>query len=223
MWKFHHDLSAMHSYQSPSWSWLLLKRPVSYFFCSGFEGSTPCHPGTAAGNYEEIMATGNPFVWWTSLIALAYITVAWVRRRDWRRAEGFILAGFAFTYGPWLLPLSNRSATFIFYLLPTIPFMCLGLAYVAELLGRSWEARTAIGIYAVALVGTFVFYYPLLAKTSLPQPDWQKRIWIFDNCEKPPGKVVQVTSTETKNGKEKVTTSASTDDFDGPPSGWCWI
>lgn len=220
MWTTHKNLAQMHSYESPSWSWLLLKRPVSYFFCAGDQ----CKPPTGANNYQEIMATGSPFVWWTSVVALVFIGVTWLRSRDWRRPEGAILAGFVFTYGLWLIPqVSSRPAIFVFYLLPAIPFMCLALGYVATRLGNSWEARTAVALYAVVALGLFAFYYPLLAKTSLPQPEWKKRIWVFDNCDKPPGKTVQVTSTETKNGKEKVTTSASTEDYAGAPTGWCWI
>jgi dolichyl-phosphate-mannose--protein O-mannosyl transferase len=234
MWDFHKDLAALHSYQSPSWSWLLLKRPVSYFFCAGGDGATACKPPTAEGNYEEIIALGNPFVWWSSLVALAYLAVAWIRRRDWRRAEGFILAGFVITYVPWLLMPSDRSAIFIFYLLPTIPFMCLALAYAAERLGNSWEARTVIGVFAAAMAALFVFYYPVLAKVSIPKPQWDQRITphfeifgreftLFADCEKPPGEVVDVTSTVTEDGKESVTTSASTKAYEGAPSGWCWI
>jgi dolichyl-phosphate-mannose--protein O-mannosyl transferase len=234
MWDFHKDLAALHSYQSPGWSWLLLKRPVSYFFCAGGDGATACKPPTAEGNYEEIIALGNPFVWWSSLVALAFLAVAWLRRRDWRRAEGFILAGFVITYVPWLLIPSDRSAIFIFYLLPTIPFMCLALAYAAERLGSSWEARTGIGVFAAALAALFVFYYPVLTKVSIPKPQWDQRITphfdifgreftLFADCEKPPGQVIDVTSTVTEDGKERVTSSASTKSYEGPPDGWCWI
>jgi dolichyl-phosphate-mannose--protein O-mannosyl transferase len=220
MWTTHKNLSQMHSYESPSWSWLLLKRPVSYFFCAGAD----CDPKVGGSDYQEIMAFGSPFVWWTSLMALVPVTIAWFRNRDWRGPEGAILAGFAFTYGFWLIPqVSSRPAIFLFYLLPTIPFMCLALTYVAMRLGKSWEARAAVALYAAIALGLFVFYYPLMAKTTLSQPEWKKRIWVFDNCDKPRGEVVQVTSTETKNGKEKVTTSSSTEEYAGSPTGWCWI
>jgi dolichyl-phosphate-mannose-protein mannosyltransferase len=224
MWTTHKNLAQMHSYESPSWSWLLLKRPVSYFFCSGYQGATACHPGTAGNNYEEIMATGSPFVWWTAIVALLYTAFEWIKRRDMGGPAAAIFAGFAFTYGLWLFPqVSSRPAIFIFYLLPAIPFMCLALAYVAIKLGRSWEARTAVALYLAVAVGMFVFYYPLLAKLSISQPDWNKRIWVFTNCDKPPGETVQVTTTVTKKGHEKVTSSPSTQDYEGAPSGWCWI
>lgn len=215
MLRFHKDLPSDHSYQSPAWSWLALKRPVSYYF--------ETDPN---GDYKEVFATGSPFVWWTSILALVVVAVAWLRRRDPWRPEGLILAGFVFTYGPWLAAglFSERSAVFLFYLLPTVPFMCLALGYVASRLGRSWEAKAAVGLFSAAAIWFFVFYYPLLTKIPLPQPEWDKRIWIFDNCDKPPADPTTALITETTGGKTSVRTTFTTGtDEDLPPTGWCWI
>lgn len=223
MYYFHKDLEATHSYQSPAWSWMLLKRPVSYFFCSGAD----CNPSQPEGTYQEIFATGSPFVWWSSILAIGYLAWVWVRDRALTRPEGLVLAGFAVTYLPWMLieafGVSGRSAVFIFYLLPTVPFMVLAIALVAQQIGDSWEARAAISIFVIGAVGMFAFYYPLLTKRSLPVEQWRNRIWIFDNCDKPPAETVTETVTVTEGGEEKVTTSESTTGGDRPPSGWCWI
>ena len=215
MLRFHKDLTSNHSYQSPAWSWLALKRPVSYYF--------ETDPN---GDYKEVFATGSPFVWWTSILALVVVAVAWLRRRDPWRPEGVILAGFAFTYGPWLAAglFSERSAVFLFYLLPTIPFMCLALGYVASRLGRSWEAKAALGLFSAAAIWFFVFYYPLLTKVPLPQPEWDKRIWIFDNCDKPTGDPTTSFVTETSGGRTNTRATFTTGtNEDLPPTGWCWI
>jgi dolichyl-phosphate-mannose-protein mannosyltransferase len=215
MFDFHKDLESSHSYQSPAWSWLALKRPVSYYF--------ETDPN---GDYKEVFATGSPFVWWTSVLALVVVAIAWFRRRRWDRPEGVILAGFLLTYGPWLAAglLSNRSAVFLFYLLPTVPFMCLALGYVASRLGRSWEAKAAIALFSVAALFFFVFYYPLLAKVPIPYEDWDRRIWIFDDCDKPSGDPVTSTVTQTL-GTETTTATTVTSEAgaDVPPRGWCWI
>ena len=212
---FHKNLESNHSYQSPAWSWLLLKRPVSYYF--------ETDPN---GDYKEVFAAGSPFVWWVSLLAMMFIGFRWLRRRNPRGPEGVILAGFVFTYAPWLIAefFSDRSAVFLFYLLPTIPFMCLALAAVGSSIGRSWEAKAAIGIFLAAALGFFVFYYPLLAKVPLPQEGWDKRIWVFDNCDKPPGEPTTSLVTETKGKKTSTRTTFTTgSNSDLPPKGWCWI
>ena len=212
---FHKNLESDHSYQSPAWSWLLLKRPVSYYF--------ETDPN---GDYKEVFAAGSPFVWWVSLLAMMFIGFRWLRRRNPRGPEGVILAGFVFTYVPWLIAefFSDRSAVFLFYLLPTVPFMCLALAFVGSSIGRSWEAKAAIGIFLAAAVGFFVFYYPLLAKVPLPQEQWDKRIWIFDNCDKPAaGPTTSVVTEITGNKTNLRTTFTTGSNSDLPPEGWCWI
>lgn len=222
MLDFHRNLASQHSYQSPAWSWVALKRPVSYYFCS--DATDPPCPDGEAGEYGEVFATGNPFVWWTSILALLYVAYRWVRTRDFRGPEGLILAGFAFTYLPWLSPTLDRPAIFIFYLLPTIPFMCLAIGYVATRIGRSWEATTAIALFSVVTVGAFAFYFPLLVGTPIPQPSWDKRIWVFDNCDKPVGGITTATITEEVDGQMTTRLEETTSDTSGlPPTGWCWI
>lgn len=217
MWDFHRNLESSHSYQSPGISWIALKRPVSYYFCSG----DSCRPPND-GEYEEIMATGNPFVWWMSVPALVFVAYNWVRRRRFGSAEGMILAGFFFTYIPWLV--IDRPAVFIFYLLPTVPFMCLALGYVATKIGRSWEATSAIALFTVGTLGIFFFYLPVLVGKPLPQSEWDARIWVFDDCDKPPGELITATVTETVDGEVQERLTETTSDTSGqPPVGWCWI
>jgi dolichyl-phosphate-mannose-protein mannosyltransferase len=212
MFDFHHDLEANHSYQSEPWSWLALKRPVSYYFDTA-----------PNGDYKEVLAAGSPFVWWTSTLALLFVAFRWTRRRDFAAPEGTILAGFAFTYLPWLALSSNRSAVFLFYLLPAVPFMCLALGYVASRIGESWEARTATALFGMGAVGLFAFYYPLLADVALPQEQWDKRIWVFDQCERP--EPSEPLPTDTTGGRTRTRTTEQTgqNGEDLPPDGWCWI
>lgn len=217
----HLGLPSNHPYESPPWSWLLLKRPVSYFYCA----ASKCNPNVPEGQVEEILATGSPFVWWASIVALVYVLVGWVRRRSFRRPEGLIAAAFLFTYAPWLLLSRGRPAVFIFYLAPVVPFMCLALGYVAAQIGRSWEAKAAIALFASGAIGLFGFYYPLLAGTALPQEQWEARIWIFkgSQCDKPPGTPSVASVTTTVKGVIETRTTTTPDDSSLPPTGWCWI
>ena len=104
--------------------------------------------------------------------------------------EGLILIGFAFTYLPWLIPQVSRSAIFLFYLLPAIPFMCLAIAYALTSIGWSWEAKAAQALFATGAIAAFVYFQPLLYKSTIPRSQWDSRIW-FDNfdtgCKRPRG------------------------------------
>ncbi|HET7482130.1 MAG TPA: hypothetical protein VFK89_04650, partial [Actinomycetota bacterium] len=146
------------------------------------------------------------------------------KRRDGRwRAESFVLAGFVLSYGPWLLPFSHREAVFNFYVLPAVPFLYLALGYVATQIGWSWEAKAAIALFAAASIGFFAFYYPVVADVHIPKSSWDRRIWVFDNCDKPPGKPTKSTITDTIGKRTKIHVTKTTSNADIPPTGWCWI
>lgn len=216
MWSFHHSLESTHHYQSPAWSWLALKRPVAYFY-----------EDVGNDQVQEVMAFGSPFVWWASLLALAFALFNWIRKRDIAGPEGLILAGFAFAYIPWLLPQFARSAIFIFYLLPAVPFMCLALGYALTRIGWTWEAKAAQALFVAGAIGAFIYFQPLLYKTTISRDTWDSRIW-FDNfeqggCERPEGTPTTTTSTEITQGKKTTVEEETTDNSSLPPKGWCWV
>jgi dolichyl-phosphate-mannose-protein mannosyltransferase len=212
---YHLQLDARHPYESPPWSWILLKRPVSYYVA----------PDSPDGFIGSITALGSPLVWWAFLPAFVLTALAWVRRRDFLRPEGLILAGVVSTYLPWLVLSSGRSAVFIFYLLPVVPFMCLTLAYCFVRLGRSVEARVAVAVFMAGALGLFAFYHPLLVGTVLPYESWERRLLFNtdEGCEKPPGEPTTTTTTATVEGEERVRTVETTNRDSLPPKGWCWL
>jgi dolichyl-phosphate-mannose--protein O-mannosyl transferase len=227
---FHDDLDATHSYQSPWWSWILLKRPVSYAYCGG----DSCDPKTPPGEVKEVLATGSPFVWGASILAVLFALWRWVRRWEWWKpkrdavstvggTEGVVVAGFLLTYLPWIALTWNRDAVFIFYILPTIPFMCLALAWVATRIGWTWEAKTALGLFGAGAALLFVFYYPILANVSIPENQWRARIKAFDDCDAPAPERSTSTITKTVDGKKVEEIVTSKEEGGGPPDGWCWI
>jgi dolichyl-phosphate-mannose-protein mannosyltransferase len=215
MWTFHQSLESTHHYQSPGWSWLLLMRPVAYFY-----------EDLGNENVQEIMAFGSPFVWWASVVALAYVAYNLVRRRDVTGPEMVILVGFGLSYLPWLAPQVARSAIFLFYMLPAVPFMCLGLAYALTHIGWSWEARAAQALFAAGAIAAFVYFQPLLYKTTIPRDRWDSRIWFDDfeaGCKRPEGTPTTTTVTEITQGEETVIEKETTDNGSLPPDGWCWV
>jgi dolichyl-phosphate-mannose-protein mannosyltransferase len=215
MWSFHQNLEATHHYQSPGWSWLLLKRPVAYFY-----------EDLGNDNVQEVMAFGSPFVWWSSILALLFALFNWIRTRDMMGPESAILVGFGLSYLPWLLPPVSRSAIFLFYLLPAIPFMCLAVAYALTHIGWSWEARAAQALFAAGAIAAFVYFQPLLYKTTISRAKWDSRIWFDDfekGCERPVGTPTTTTVTEVTQGEETVIEKETTDNGSMPPTGWCWV
>ena len=197
MLRFHIGLAGDHPYESAPWSWLLLKRPVAYSF------------GDGAGAYREVVAMGNPVTWWPAAAALVAVTVRWIRSgTDLARPEVVLLVAALSTYLPWLVLSGSRSQVFIWYLLPTLPFLYGAVGLLAALAWRSMTGRIATGLAAVAVVASFAFFYPILTGAPLSPDDWRSRIW-FADCSRPGAPTLTLPDDEINQGP--------------PPAGWCWI
>jgi dolichyl-phosphate-mannose-protein mannosyltransferase len=197
MLRFHVGLAGDHPYESAPWSWLLLKRPVAYFFTA------------SGGAYREILAIGNPLTWWTGAVGLAVVAVRWARSGAGAMGpEPVLLAAALGTYLPWLILGGSRSQVFIWYLLPTIPFLCGALGVLAAQAWSSVAGRVATGIGAVAVAISFAFFLPMLTAQPLSPDAWRARIW-FADCLRPGAPTLELPDDQVNRGP--------------PPSGWCWI
>ena len=197
MLNFHTSLAGSHPYESPPWSWLLLKRPVAYFFLE------------TDGAYREILAIGNPLAWLVAASGLVALTVVWARR-GWRLRgpEAILIAGALATYLPWLVLQGSRSQVFLWYLLPSLPFMFAAVGVLLAWAWRSIPARVAAALGGVAIVALFAFFFPILAALPLTPDDWRNRIWLAD-CDRPGAATLELPDGEISSGP--------------PPDGWCWI
>lgn len=182
-----------HPYASPAWSWLLLKRPVLFYFHE-----------PRSGGFQEILALGNPLVWWTGLLALAVATWRMLRQRSVLAPETIILAGFAAGYLPWLL--ITRREAFLYYVLPAVPFLCLALAHVVASISARVIRTIAIGGLVVASIGMFYFFRPILVGKTLSYWQWERRV-LFKDCGLSPSDIPR-----------KPITKLGT-----PIKGWCWL
>ncbi|MDQ1747802.1 MAG: dolichyl-phosphate-mannose-protein mannosyltransferase [Frankiaceae bacterium] len=145
MWGFHTHLAAAHPYLSNPLGWLLLARPVAYFY----DGKS--HACGASACSQEVLGIGTPLIWWLSIPAL--LAVAWrmIGRFDWRAAA--IMSSFLAGYVIWIFdeaqvvsgchPAGDCHRTmFLFYLLPDVPFMVLALTMAIGMLLATRAVRT---------------------------------------------------------------------------------
>ena len=158
IWNFHRDLEADHPYRAPAWTWPVLARPVVYYWESCPDNRYSQVPETdAEGNVTtpdpcvvdreqaaEIIALGNPALWWGSIAALVPL-VAGIVVRD-RRAL-FLLAFWGFQFIPWLIPQYNQSRpVFFFYMTPAVPFLALIVAYATVWMDERRASRVQAGL-----------------------------------------------------------------------------
>jgi dolichyl-phosphate-mannose--protein O-mannosyl transferase len=209
MLHFHLGLTGDHPYESAAWSWLLLKRPVVYFFASD------------AGRYREMLAIGNPLTWWGGAVGLAVLVVRWVRSgAALARPEPVLLAAAVGTYLPWLVLPGSRSQIFIWYLLPTIPFLCAGLGLLAAMAWRSTQGRVATGTAVLAVAVSFWFFLPVLTASPLAPEEWRGRIWFWD-CARPGAPAITMPHDQDYFWLKMLENWAV--ETGPPPGGWCWI
>jgi dolichyl-phosphate-mannose-protein mannosyltransferase len=181
IWHFGDTLTTSHPYQSHPIGWLLLARPVSYFYNGPKLGEAGC---TAAGNCsQEILSIGTPAIWWASIGALVAVVWLWAARRDWR--AGAILVGVGAGIGPWMWYDLQRRTEFLFYALPSLPFLILALTMCAGLIlgertappERRAVGAAVVGAYVIAVVVNFFYFYPLFSAELLPYHAWRLRMW----------------------------------------------
>ncbi len=187
IYRFHANLTSGHPYRSRPWGWLVLARPVAYFYSQPTSGHLGCTAPTCS---KEVLGIGTPAIWWASIPAFVWLAWRWVSTRDWRAAA--ILVAFAFAYLPWFWSDAHDRTMFLFYLTPGVPFMALALAMCIGLaLGtrtaterrRRWGASLA-GAYLLLVVVNFFYLYPILAAKVIPYEQWHSRMW-FASCSNP--------------------------------------
>jgi dolichyl-phosphate-mannose--protein O-mannosyl transferase len=193
MARFHAGLEGHHPYESPSWSWFLLKRPVAFWFDEGGDA------------YHHILALGNPLAWWPSLATFGWLAVRWVR--GGRDLASVVLIGALAAYLPWLILGFARSQVFLWYVLPALPFLYAAVG-IAAARWHGW-ARGLLAVGLAAALAGFLFFWPIATASPLTPDDWQLRMWLT-NCERPDGAPTLELPDDTINSGP-------------PPDGWCWI
>ncbi len=180
MWHFHQTLEKSHPYQSHPLSWPFLQRPVSYYYPSPIkEGVYGCQ--TSTGCSREVLAIGTPVLWWAMVPLVLALAYRWLSKRDWASASVLLLMLVSIL--AWIPSDQKDRTMFLFYALPSVPFLCLGLAIVAGwLIGRPgtdqrlWGSG-AVGVYTALVVINFWWLYPVLAAVTTSYSSWHRRMW----------------------------------------------
>ncbi|MGD0062320.1 MAG: phospholipid carrier-dependent glycosyltransferase [Streptosporangiaceae bacterium] len=179
-------LRTPHPYQSQPWDWLLMTRPVAFFY-ECYTGPLPgpshyCPQGYKGAQWsQEVLAIGTPAIWWGSMLALVFCLGWWLLHRDWR--AGGILLGVIAGWAPWF-PLVTRTK-FYYYALEFEPFLilsivlCLGLILgpaTSSVLRRAIGAGL-VGSYVLCVLFMFGYFYSILAGKVIPYHDWYSHMW----------------------------------------------
>ena len=183
MVQFGVGLSTRHPYMSQPWDWFFITRPVAFYWTT-FSDSAGLHAakaGTTGPWVQEVLAIGNPAIWWVSIPVMVFCLGWWLTRRDWR--AGAALLCIAAGWASWL-PFVSRTK-FDYYSLEFEPFLIICIVLCLGLLigpASAWWLRRAIGsalvgIYVLAVLVLFWYFYPILAGKIIPYSDWLSHMW----------------------------------------------
>jgi dolichyl-phosphate-mannose-protein mannosyltransferase len=178
-------LTPTHYGYSRPWTWLWMERPLPLTWQD--EGPA----------IRDLLAIGNPVVFWGSFWSLPYLAFAWWRKRDW--VAGFFLMAVMLQYLPWLL---FARPQFFFYVAPFTPFLVLGLVFMlrdlsdARLIVREpggvvatdpETGRPAVSVWhpyrpiawgvVAAAVGLFIWFWPVLTWQVISDERFKLIVW----------------------------------------------
>lgn len=166
-----------HLYESKPWEWVIGQGPILYEF------------QILEGGFEEVLAAGNPLLYPLALAAVGFAAAAAYRSRGLDRFPTLIAMGFLVGVGPWVvIALFGRGHLFLYYLIPSLPFMALAVGYAF-----TFDSRLLKGLVSGLLILSgllLAFLYPIIVSRRLAPPDWESRHLFHDVCPKetePPG------------------------------------
>ena len=173
----------IHPYCSSWYSWLIMWRPVAYFY----EKSTDNPP-----LIHDVHAMGNPVLWWLSTLAMAIMIslvllqlLAIIRKtaRPLTTSETwlatYIIVNFAANLLPWI---EIKRCTFLYHYMGAYVFAWLALAWIVECcLQQHLSEYRFVGLTVILLVVVaFIYWLPIYLGLPLSQKGFNLRL-IFSN------------------------------------------
>lgn len=151
------------------WTWPLLGRPIIFF-----------HDTNASGRDLVFLAIGNPFVWWSSTLAVIAGLGELARRAIFRRPLADhplvpIIMGYALLLLPWI---PGTRIPYLYNYLPVYAFALLALVFwLSRLWGyRRWGPWLVV-IYAAVAFGFTLYFLPLVTGLPLDHEGLRQHIW----------------------------------------------
>lgn len=179
--QFHLGLTTHHPYQSQPWTWLVMSRPVAFYWaCPAGGGKAAC----ASSNAQEVLAIGTPLIWWASIATLLVCLGWWLTRRDWRAGALLLCVGVGWL--PWFwFAVHDHRTEFFFYALEFEPFLIISITLCLGLIIGSAQASTTrrtvgaavAGAYLLGVLLNFAYLYPIIAGQVIPYSSWLSLMW----------------------------------------------
>ncbi len=172
MFWYHTRLTTTHSSQSKAWTWPFDYRPV--WFYVKYE----------AQKTRNIYAMGNPIIFWGGIIAVLY--TLWIivfsklkmfadplfsdnpeAIRTRKISLIYLLIAYCMFWVPWVF---SPRIMFLYHYLPSVPFLCLILAFAINQAAESTIKLRWLPItFLILSFAVFCFFYPYWTGIAVPK------------------------------------------------------
>ncbi len=163
---------------APAWQWVNQSHPTTMFKkeCNEDLARAPndlsdrACDGAGSGKVMQIVTVANPVVWFTALGAGLVLLVLAIKRRD--AVLAFLLMAGVYQWVFWAV---NSRHSYSFYMATLIPPFAL---WIVRAFSERW-LRLVAPVFAVLLVVSFAFYYPIWAGRPLtPDQARARQYWL---------------------------------------------
>ncbi|WP_049802676.1 dolichyl-phosphate-mannose--protein mannosyltransferase [Gloeothece verrucosa] len=169
----------VHRYCSPWYSWLIMWRPVAYFY------------ETAQTNQGKVIydvhAMGNPILWWMSFLAILIVLILFGLQIFNKKTDNFypseMIIYLAFNYMANLLPWMEISrCTFLYHYMGSYLFTILALAWlINQWLNSQLILEKTTGVVTLVLIiVAFIHWSPIYLGIPLSDLGFKIRL-LFPN------------------------------------------
>lgn len=192
--------SNIHPYCSTWYSWILMLRPIAYYYQVANSASDPIPNGNSAlvlapGRVVyDVHAMGNPALWWLSAVAIVFLI--WILVEHWKLLPSlasvhaprltflppqelwivlFLFVSYIANLLPWM-PVTR--CVFLYHYMGSLVYATMALAWFVDRWFRTREFRAiGIGVMVICAIA-FVFWMPIYLGLPLTQAEYQMRMWL---------------------------------------------
>lgn len=170
IWSFHQKIkgnqSDAHPYCSPWYSWLVMWRPVAYYFQKDGD------------KIYDVHAMGNPLLWWLSTGAMLGVGRRLFNPQH-RAIALYLLSSYIANLLPWL---KISRCTFLYHYMASYTFTWIALAWLLAngLQSSLPNHRIAARVGIILIILAFIHWLPIYLGIPLSLRDYYLRM-IFPN------------------------------------------
>lgn len=158
MYRSNQRLTATHPYNSSWYEWPFMVRPIYYW----------------VKDNAKIYFFGNPVIWWSSTIAIAfgikYLLLS-IKKRRLDEVLAILFGGYILNLLPFI---GIKRVMFLYHYLTALIFAIMILCYLID---KNKNSRNIFTGIIAAVIAAFIFFAPLSYGLPLSDKSYETRVW----------------------------------------------